>query len=377
LTLPPRLAQGEIVPLVEIFVVEDIISHHRIISLALFAVWACGRHATAIDQVHHIWCTETTGGKMQYSSKLSQCARDELVYRLVHPQVFQIVGIGNTLPQPKSIETSDLLICKYRGSNGHILFSFDGIRVVIEAFAGKRQILRCAIRDRQLDGTAATSPLTAFPNSDLACNRLPAPDFQCCELSIYCWNPDSYLPNIRRPNQLGHFIANPDSYIWSNNFNPQLFLKLWSEAFASKMAPWQRAKPLPGGAHYFVRNSAYLLRELGYHRVDAVPSWFNVARFFENAGYEFTYGEHAAAYQTITSELLNRFPRLATSQHSWLVALQNIPELYIPNQLRLKVRWPVSHTNMYWVRMHRELNSFSSQQNSFTKRLESLVLDAA
>ncbi len=222
----------------------------------------------------------------------------------------------------------------------------------------------CAIRDRQLDGTAASSPLTFYPNHDPACNRLPGPDFLACELSIYSWDPHTYLDGLDVEGTLGHFIADPDQYVWKS-FDPQVFFPLWEQAFHIGRGPWQTARPMKGVPHHFVENAIKLLTELGYHRIDAVPSWFNVARFFATWNFKFTYGEHELMYLGIC-EGLKRFSdaqgnsTLTRPQESWLVSLQNIPDSYIPDELKLQARWPVSHTNTYWIRMHLDLNAYEN-----------------
>ncbi|GEM_PF-1710933 len=291
---------------------------------------------------------------MQYASKLCQADSGQLLSQLIHPSVFSLLGLSTPLPAPENNETPDVLTLTYRGSNGNIVVRNDGIRLLIEAFLGAVPVLRCALRDRQLDGTEAGSALTFFPNTDPACNRLPAPGTLAAELSIYSWDPNTYLAGLDVEGTVGHFIADPDHYIWKN-FDPDTFFKLWEQVFFVGRAPWQTARPMSGVATYFVKQSISFLKGLGYHRLDAVPSWFNVARFLKKLGFKFTYGEHEQAYDAIVRGFKG-FPSLDHSQQSWLVALQNVPESYLPADLKLPARWPVTHTNMYWVRMHVDLN---------------------
>ncbi len=293
---------------------------------------------------------------MRYTSKLSQADSQEMLSQLIHPSVFTLLEMSNPLPQPEKVQTEDLLTLTYRGNKGHILVRNDGVRILIEAFFGELYVLRAALRDRQLDGSDGTSPLTFFPNADPACNRLPGPGFLAAELSIYSWDPSTYLAGLDVHGTVGHFIADPDFYLWKN-FDPQIFFKLWEQAFFLGRAPWQTARPMSGVATFFVKQSAALLKKLGYHRVDAVPSWFNVARFFNKLGYKFTYGEHQVVFETIEKGL-KAFRALDSGQQSWLVSLQNIPGEYLPDALKLPARWPVTHTNSYWVRMHLELNPY-------------------
>jgi hypothetical protein len=294
---------------------------------------------------------------MRYASKLCQAEPGQMLKQLVHPSVFELLEISSPLPLPERNETDDVLALTYRGKSGHLLLRNDGVRVLIEGFFGDRPVLRCALRDRQLDGTEQGSPLTFFPNTDPACNRLPAEGFLAAELSIYSWDPNTYLAGLEVEGTVGHFVADPDFYVWKE-FEPKTFMSLWEQVFYLGRAPWQTARPMSGVATFFVKQSTAFLKELGYHRVDAVPSWFNVARFFKKIGFQFTYGEHEQAFEAIVRGL-KRFPSLDHSQQSWLVALQNLPEAYIPSDLKLPARWPVTHTNMYWVRMHLDLNQFA------------------
>lgn len=302
---------------------------------------------------------------MRYKSKLSLVPTDQILTRLIHPSVFKLIGVSLPLAEPEKVETEDLTSLTYTGSLGHILVRNDGVRVLIEASFGDRPILRCALRDRQLDGTDGTSPLTFFPNTDPACNRLPAPGFLAAELSIYSWDPNTYLDGLEIQGTVGHFIADPDFYLWKN-YDRDTFRNLFVQAFFLGRAPWQTAKPMSGVAAFFVTRAGILLKELGYHRIDAVPSWFNVAQFFNKMGYKFTYGEHEFTFQAI-AEGLKRFSRgtdkktaLTRAQETWLVAMQNLPDLDIPKGLKLPARWPVTHTNMYWVRMHLDLNPYTA-----------------
>jgi len=311
---------------------------------------------------------------MHYASKLSQAEPGQILSQLVHRSIFSLLEVPSPLPPPERTETEELLTLIYRGGKGHFLFRCDGIRVLIEAFFGEKVIMRGALRDRQLDGTEAGSALTFFPNTDPACNRLPAQGFLAAELSIYSWDPNTFLHGLDEEGALGHFIADPDRYIWKQ-FDADTFFPLWEQAFFIGRAPWQTARPMSGVATFFVKQAAALLRSLGYHRVDAVPSWFNVARFFvDKLGYQFTYGEHATAYDAIIKGL-KHFGSLDAAQQSWLVALQNIPEAYLPPALKLPARWPVTHTNMYWVRVHLDLNPFTPLAkvgSKLTERIASL-----
>ena len=304
---------------------------------------------------------------MTIKTPIAQVPVDQLLTRLIHPSVFQIAEIPLPLSEPKVENHDDWTSTKYKGKKGDVLVRNDGIRVLIEAWYKEERILMCALRDRRLDGTDQSSPLTVYPNHDPACNRLPGPDYLAAELSIYSSDPHTYLGGLDVEGTLGHFIADPDYYIWKN-FEEDVFFPLWEQAFYINRGPWQTARPMKGVPHFFVDAAIELLRELGYHRVDAVPSWFNVAQFFKTWDFEFTNGEHDLTYEGIVAGL-KHFEEEGSSlltrpQMSWLVALQNVPESYVPKELKLPARWPVSHTNTYWVRMHLNLNPYKRDKKA-------------
>lgn len=311
------------------------------------------------------------------TSKLAQVPAQELLSRLVHTSVFSLIGLSLKDAKAAEAEADGVKTHEYRTEKGRILLRNDGVRILIEGWLGEIPILRCALRDRQLDGTSQSSPLTFYPNTDPACNRLPE-GFLAAELSIYSWDPSTYLDGLDVEDSVGHFISDPDFYAW-NNYDRDTYFTLWAQAFYLGRAPWQVARPMSAVPVHFVRQSAKLLKELGYHTVDAVPSWYNVARFFKTLGFKFTYGEHELAYDGIREGLANFITRkshdgkkarpLSRSQEAWLAALQNIPAEHIPDELKLPCRWPVTHTNQYWVRMNMELNAFDGGTSKAAQKL--------
>lgn len=302
---------------------------------------------------------------MLYESKLSKVAVDTLLTRLIHPSVFTMLGLQQPLPTPEKEESEEITTYTYRATNGVLTVKVDGIRVLIEASVGDKPILRCALRDRQLDGTEKSSPLTFFPNTDPSTNRLPD-GFTAVELSIYSWDPNTYLDGLDVEGTVGHFIADPDFYTWKE-LKPKTYFKLFEQVFFLGRAPWQTAKPMSGVPAFFVKQAVALCKEIGYHRLDAVPSWYNVARFFKKIGFSFTFAEHELVFDAIDEGLKSfgteagaKAKQLTRSQEAWLVSLQNLPEAYVPQSLKLPARWPVTHTNQNWARMHVDLNTFTA-----------------
>jgi hypothetical protein len=324
----------------------------------------------------------------------------DVVQRLVHPDVFRKLRLSNptviggdlryldeagaSVSVAPTVTFVDFIETKvFSFPTGRLIIQRDGLELLSEVFHqgadGERKVLRCALRDRLLDGTPASSPLCPFPNTHEATNRAPHPVFRAAELSIYCYDPERYLP----ANEMRDFIVRYDEYVYKH-FEPEKFFRLWTRAFeASNMAPWQPSPSMKGVAQHFVDKAGELLTAHQYHRMDAVCGFYNVAMFFiDRMGFEFTYGEHKAAFQVLQGavrQLESRIGRrLNLREQAWVVALQNIPAEFIPPQLALGVRWFNSPTDTSYVcRLHRDLNRFPPDPRVGGFELPSLFSPAA
>lgn len=319
----------------------------------------------------------------KYNAMLMAITDDDVVQLLVHPEVFRKLGLSNLAVQQdklryqneqgQTLEATPVVSAaggiqtkEFFFPTGRLTIQRDGLELLVEVFwrsgdpaVGERKVLRCGLRDRQLDGTAESNPLCPFPNTQEATNRLPHPDFRAAELSIYCYDPHRYLPD----GEMKDFIVKYDDYVYKH-FSLHFFT-LWTRAFeASNMAPWQPAPSLKGVAQHFVEQAGPLLTRCGYHRMDAVCGFYNVAMFFiERLGFSFTFGEHKAAFDVLQAALKRLDARIGRHlnlrEQAWVVALQNIPAEFIPPALNLGVRWFNSPTDTSYVcRLHKDLNPF-------------------
>ncbi len=325
----------------------------------------------------------------KYNAPLMAITDGDVVQRLVHPDVFRKLRLSNptviggdlryldetgaTVSVTPTVTFVDFIETKvFTFPTGRLIIQRDGLELLAEVFyrnpgnasEEERKVLRCALRDRLLDGTPNSSPLCPFPNTHEATNRAPHPDFKAAELSIYCYDPERYLP----ANEMRDFIVRYDDYVYKH-FEPEKFFRLWTRAFeASNMAPWQPSPSMKGVAQHFVDKAGELLTTHHYHRMDAVCGFYNVAMFFiDRMGFEFTYGEHKAAFHVLQSTLRQLEARIGRRlnlrEQAWVVALQNIPAEFIPPQLALGVRWFNSPTDTSYVcRLHKNLNRFATDQ---------------
>jgi hypothetical protein len=318
----------------------------------------------------------------KYNSNIMGISDRDVVTRLIHPEAFSKLRLANVTVDGGNIRYSNdsggtievkPVITTAGGVErrefffplGRLTIERDGLEMLAQLFHRngdkvERQVLRCALRDRRLDGTPEASPLSAFPNTHEATNKLPHTDFKCAELSIYCYDPERYLPAT----EMLDFIMKLDDYLYKR-FEPVEFFRLWTRAFeASNMAPWQPAPPLKGVAQFFVENAGPLLAEHGYNRMDAVCGWYNVVVFFlAKMGFTFTHGEHKAAFEALEAALEKLEARIGRKlnlrERAWVVALQNIPAEFIPPHLNLHARWINTPTYTDYVcRIHRDLTPF-------------------
>lgn len=315
----------------------------------------------------------------QINGCLIALVSDQAVFaRLIPKSVLAQLGFGSEIGNPrrtwrskdKRIETRKYVGTDTTGggTTNTILISRDGWEVLIRGYRGKELVFRCALRDRGMDGNGmrgGKSPLNPFPVSHELANGLPHRNFKCAELTVYSYDVTDSPIDAR----LRTFISDPDRFMfpWSK-FDPKAFFPLWEAAFASGLAPWQVHHPLRGFAPHFIDAACDLLQELGYHRVEVVPGWYNAAVFFEKRlGFRYVHAEHEAAAQLLhdrVRELNERLPEPLTAwQQSWVVALQNVPAAYLTgsyNRFNLGgIHWLNSPTDTdYCARLYKNLNPF-------------------
>jgi hypothetical protein len=268
----------------------------------------------------------------------------DAIRRLLPGTALELLGFPDFAHRPmipRSIWQPGIQTDVFTSSHGgSICVRRDGYVLQVVGFLDGEEAFEVGIRDRRLDGNGDSgeqSPLNAFPVHHEQANGLCTGDL-VAELSVYSTQPRRYL----QPGLLREFISSPDQtsnrfiYPWSS-FNPERFFPLWQQAFDSGLAPWQPSPPIKGLAMHFVPQAEILLTELGYHQVETVPAWFNVAKFFYNMknGYTFVNRSHGDNFKAIETELSELAGRLSPSEddrtnipygkEAWIVFLQSIP----------------------------------------------------
>ncbi len=193
-----------------------------------------------------------------------------------------------------------------------------------------REMVKFKIRDKRYDGTerANDSPLTDWLYHGPTDEAHP----HSVELSLYSRDPERHHADVTGDHGMAGFLAEPFGLAGSPEFLPA-----WRRAFelagdpASPVFPGQVAPALSGVAQHFTLGVEPLLRNLGYQRIDNLPSHWNVVHFLRKAGYAITSpdDERAIADLRVALGHLNASgkargePPLTRAQESWVVLLQS------------------------------------------------------
>lgn len=197
-----------------------------------------------------------------------------------------------------------------------------------------------ALRDRRFDGTKAANDcaLLSFPYDD-ACNRPLSPDLNSLEVSIYSFTPGSRIQDACGDLELDRFVEKPFTF----QDRPQLFLKLFDKAWASKRGPGQHAASIKDVSKVLLPGIESLAKNCGYDLLEAAASHYHVAMWFASNGYRLSYRHDVDTMAAIAGGLKrirDEGTPMTRPQQSWVCVLQNLPEELIPAHLRLGVKWP-------------------------------------
>ncbi len=193
---------------------------------------------------------------------------------------------------------------------------------------GLRELVKFKIRDRRYDGSerANQSPLTDWVYH----GQTDEPHPHAVELSIYSRDPRHYHGDVTGDHAMAEFLAEPFSLAGSEDFLPT-----WRRAFElagkTSLFPGQVAPSLPGAAQHFTVGVEPLLAQLGYQRIDNLPSHWNVVHYLKKIGYEVPRAEDRQALADLREALdhlsaarnARGEPALTRAQESWVVLLQS------------------------------------------------------
>lgn len=291
-------------------------------------------------------------------SRAAQHVTDRHVMEhLLHDEVFNVIGHRDSgkLVAAETVHVGDhddglfpgdgehhpgmVHVRRYAYPNGVVTIKRNHNALKIHAHRGSldkpddmREIVKFKLRDKRFDGTkqADESPLTDWPYSN------PSNDHaypHSVELSIYSRDPARYHGDVHGDKKMEQFLFEPFTLAGGSD----QFLPMWKRAFEmagdpkDPIYPGQGAPSQPGVAGHFTAGVEPLLRQLGYTRVDNLPSHWNVVHFLKKQGYNVDDPEDERRLREISEKLkdLNRQravhdePPLTKAQESWIVLLQN------------------------------------------------------
>lgn len=245
----------------------------------------------------------------------------------------------------------------HRSAYGALVVKRDLRKIMVSAWVGDvdggkaELIYLVALRDRRYDGTKGANDCAflTFPYEH-ACNRPLASDLNSLEISIYSFLPGSRIKDATGDLELDQFVEKPFSFC----DRPELFLKLFNKAWASKRGPGQHAAPIKDTARVLLPGIEAVAKHCGYDLLEAAASHYHVAMWFLSSGFRVSY-QHDAASMTAIAAGLKRIrdegTPLSRSQQSWVCVLQSLPAEQIPAQLRTGIKWPQDNIapNSLWL----------------------------
>ena len=286
-------------------------------------------------------------------------ADDKDVASAIHKDVY--AKLGELRGSSDSVEVKEdgrtFVRRTYEYADGRMLLERDenGLLATVHQKGSdgvEREVVKFRVRDRRLDGTpdADQPPLTDWAYSNPA---LDSGGAGAVELSLYVRQPGTFWAETH-PGEMKfeEFLRDPFERM-TDGFKGTLeigdaaraaFESDWMKAFDNAgllpregetrhpdaRAPAQNGLPYRGAGRALQDRGEGLARDLGYARVDNVPSWYNVAVFLENGGYKYARSEDAEMMGNVKQALRNLNARreaagekrLTSLQESWVVLLQ-------------------------------------------------------
>lgn len=251
----------------------------------------------------------------------------------------------------------------YKTAHGALVIKRDGVKV--EAFAwsgdvehGKGELmLKVGMRDRRFDGTprANDSALVDYSYSDPILHKRLSTELSSVELSCYAFLPGSRVSDVT-DEEFERFIENPFRFI----ADPKHFQELFNRAWNCKRAPGQVSASIVDVSKLIVPAFERLARARGYDLMEAAPSHYHVARWFQREGFSFSDPTQAKTFADIVAGLEKIRAAghpLTRTQQSWTCVVQSLPAELIPAHLNMNgPLWPQTNTDDICLWMYRPLS---------------------
>jgi len=236
----------------------------------------------------------------------------------------------------------------YITKKGCLIIRRDGVKLEVLGWFGDLQrkqgqlIWRVALRDRRYDGHKSTNDcaLEHFPYDDQKLNGNFFPTAASAEIYLFSYAPGSTIVGACGDVELQNFVAQPFAYV----DRPELFLKLFWQAWNSNRAPGQWSEPIQDAGDIMEDNFTALCKLKGYDIEEVAASHYHVAMWCKHTGYTFTdpaQNENMNGLIKGIAKIKAAGVKLSRRQESWVTVLQSLPVEYIPQELYLDgAKWP-------------------------------------
>lgn len=218
---------------------------------------------------------------------------------------------------------------------------FFGTQAEIDAGRGKL-VLSVGLKDRRFDGTKRGNDcaLLHFPYDHPVFHKPLHPEAASVEISVYSFNPGSRIADATGEPEFEAFIQQPFNFL----DRPELFMQYFHRAWKTAHAPGMVAAPVPDASKFLLKGFEKLALSRGYDFLESASSHFHVAKWFQAAGYRYSYLKDQKTLDGFAQGLeaiRNAGHPLNRVQQSWVCVIQSLPQEFIPEHLLLPgLIWP-------------------------------------
>lgn len=240
---------------------------------------------------------------------------------------------------------------RQRHERGQLITKRDGRKIKADCYFGTQAeidkgagklLLSVGLKDRRFDGTRRgnDSALLHFPYDHPQFHKPLHPDASSVEISVYSFIPGSRIVDATGEPEFEAFIQQPFNFL----DRPEVFLQYFHRAWKTAHSPGQIAAPVPDASKFLLKGFEHLAASRGYDFLESASSHYHVAKWFQAAGYRYSYQHDAETLNGFAQGLeaiRNAGHPLNRQQQSWVCVIQSLPQEFIPEYLRLPgLRWP-------------------------------------
>lgn len=252
----------------------------------------------------------------------------------------------------------------YETANGAFVIKRDGTTVQVFCWYGDVHsgcamiMLETGLRDRRYDATrwAHDSALNPYPIDDPAASPRVTPWAKSVELLVFGFLPGTGILQSTGDEEFERFVKNPFTFLNRTD----VFLEYLDKVRRTNRSPGQYCQPIADVSKLILPGLEQIAQRRHYDFIEACPSHYHVAKWFEKTGFHYTLAAQRDTLQAFSDGIARikaSGAELTHSEESWLCVAQSLPEALIPKQWNLfGPVWPqdLLHQNYLW--MHKPLS---------------------